>query len=120
MATTRHADDVVDVVVIDLTVADADAHGKSTVECGAGERGVPSAQRAGVIWLSNMSRSAMVAVDDGFWRGRQTLDIYTRAVDHQKREASLKIIELILPLEMEKFEHSSAPSAQLSATSWNS
>ena len=51
---------------------------------------------------------------------RTTLDIYTRAVDHQKREASLKIIELILPREMGKFRHPSAPSAQLSATSWNS
>jgi len=41
---------------------------------------------------------------------RTTLDIYTRAVDQQKREASLKIIELILPLEIEKFQHPSAPS----------
>jgi len=41
---------------------------------------------------------------------RTTLDIYTRAVDQQKREASLKIIELMLPLEIEKFQHPSAPS----------
>jgi hypothetical protein len=33
---------------------------------------------------------------------RTTLDIYTRGVDQQKREASLKIIELMLPLEIEK------------------
>jgi integrase len=44
---------------------------------------------------------------------RTTLDVYTRAVDQQKREASLKIIELMLPLEMEKFQHPSAPSTQL-------
>jgi len=43
------------------------------------------------------------------------LDIYTRAVDQQKREASLKIIELMLPLEIEKFQHPSAPSTQLGA-----
>lgn len=48
---------------------------------------------------------------------RTTLDIYTRAVDQQKREASLKIIELILPLEAKKFQHPSAPLAQLNATS---
>jgi integrase len=44
---------------------------------------------------------------------RTTLDVYTRAVDQQKREASLKIIELMLPLEMEKSQHPSAPSTQL-------
>jgi integrase len=41
---------------------------------------------------------------------RTTLDIYTRAVDQQKREASLKVVELMLPLELEKFQHPSAPS----------
>jgi hypothetical protein len=41
---------------------------------------------------------------------RTTLDIYTRAVDHQKREASLKVVELMLPLDLEKFQHPSAPS----------
>lgn len=41
---------------------------------------------------------------------RTTLDIYTRAVDQQKREASLKVIELMLPLELEKLQHPSAPS----------
>ena len=49
---------------------------------------------------------------------RTTLDIYTRAVDQQKRKASLQIIELILPLEMEKFQHPSAPSAHLEAAGW--
>jgi len=33
---------------------------------------------------------------------RTTLDVYTRAVDHQKREASLKVVELMLPLEVQK------------------
>jgi hypothetical protein len=41
---------------------------------------------------------------------RTTLDIYTRAVDQQKREASLKVVELMLPLELQKFQHPSAPS----------
>jgi integrase len=44
---------------------------------------------------------------------RTTLDVYTRAVDQQKREASLKIIELMLPLEIGKFQHPSAPSTWL-------
>jgi len=34
---------------------------------------------------------------------RTTLDIYTRAVDQQKREASLKVVELMLPLNLKKF-----------------
>jgi hypothetical protein len=33
---------------------------------------------------------------------RTTLDIYTRAVDRQKREASLKVVELVLPLDLKK------------------
>jgi len=41
---------------------------------------------------------------------RTTLDVYTRAVDQQKREASLKVVSLILPLDVEKFQHPSAPS----------
>jgi len=41
---------------------------------------------------------------------RTTLDVYTRAVDQQKREASLKVVELMLPLEMQKLPHPSAPS----------
>jgi integrase len=43
---------------------------------------------------------------------RTTLDIYTRAVDQQKREASLKVVELMLPLEMRKLRHPSAPSKE--------
>jgi hypothetical protein len=41
---------------------------------------------------------------------RTTLDVYTRAVDQQKREASLKVMELMLPLEIKKLQHPSAPS----------
>ena len=40
---------------------------------------------------------------------RTTLDIYTRAVSQQKREASLKVVELMLPLDLEKLQHPSAP-----------
>jgi integrase len=40
---------------------------------------------------------------------RTTLDIYTRAVDQQKREASLRVVELMLPLEVQKLQHPSAP-----------
>jgi integrase len=40
---------------------------------------------------------------------RTTLDVYTRAVDQQKREASLKVMELVLPLEVQKLQHPSAP-----------
>ena len=47
---------------------------------------------------------------------RTTLDIYTRAVDQQKREASLKVVELMLPLEVQKIQHPSAPSEKLAAT----
>jgi integrase len=41
---------------------------------------------------------------------RTTLDIYTRAVSQQKREANLKVVEMMLPMEMLKFQHPSAPS----------
>ena len=41
---------------------------------------------------------------------RTTLDVYTRAVDQQKREASLKVVELMLPVDLKKFQHPSAPS----------
>jgi len=41
---------------------------------------------------------------------RTTLDVYTRAVDQQKREASLKVVELMLPLDLKKSQHPSAPS----------
>src|SRR6266700_590697 len=47
---------------------------------------------------------------------RTTLDIYTRAADQQKREASLKVVELMLPLDLEKFQHPSAPSRDLITT----
>ncbi len=46
---------------------------------------------------------------------RTTLDVYTRAVDQQKREASLKVVELMLPLEVEKLQHPSAPSGSVTA-----
>ncbi len=41
---------------------------------------------------------------------RTTLDIYTHAVDQQKREASLKVMELMLPVDQKKIQHPSAPS----------
>jgi integrase len=47
---------------------------------------------------------------------RTTLDIYTRAVDQQKREASLRVVELMLPLEIQKLQHPSAPSPVDAAT----
>jgi glutaredoxin-related protein len=34
---------------------------------------------------------------------RTTLDVYTRAVDQQKREASLKVMELMLPRKRKNF-----------------
>ena len=43
---------------------------------------------------------------------RTTLDVYTRAVDQQKREASLKVVALMPPLDVEKFPHPSAPSGE--------
>jgi hypothetical protein len=46
---------------------------------------------------------------------RTTLDVYTRAVDKNKREASRKVVELMLPLEIEKFQHPSAPTGELAA-----
>jgi integrase len=41
---------------------------------------------------------------------RTTLDVYTRAVDQQKREASLKVVGWMLPVDVKKFQHPSAPS----------
>jgi integrase len=41
---------------------------------------------------------------------RRTLDVYTRAVDQQQREANLKVVALMLSLDVEKFQHPSAPS----------
>jgi Phage integrase family len=43
---------------------------------------------------------------------RTTLDVYTRAIDQQKREASLEVMELMLPLDLQKFQHPSAPSGE--------
>jgi len=39
---------------------------------------------------------------------RTSLDVFTRVVDQQKREASLKVVELMLPLEVRKLQHPSA------------
>jgi hypothetical protein len=36
---------------------------------------------------------------------RTTLDVYTRAVDQQKRAASLKVVGWMLPVELQKFPH---------------
>ena len=47
---------------------------------------------------------------------RTTLDVYTRAVDEQKREASLKVVKMMLPQDVEKFEHPSAPSGTQKGT----
>ena len=41
---------------------------------------------------------------------RTTLDVYTRAVDQQKREASLKVVGWMLPVDLQKIQHPSAPS----------
>lgn len=38
---------------------------------------------------------------------RTTLDVYTRAVDQQKREANKKVVELMVPLELEKLQTAS-------------
>jgi Phage integrase family len=47
---------------------------------------------------------------------RTTLDVYTCAVDQQKREASLKVVKMMLPLDVENFQHPSAPSDTQKAT----
>jgi integrase len=44
---------------------------------------------------------------------RTTLDIYTRAVDQQKRDASFRVVAMMLPQDMNHFQHPSAPSAGL-------
>src|SRR5271163_1563818 len=41
---------------------------------------------------------------------RTTLVVYTRAVDRQKREASLKVVGWMLAVDLQKFQHPSAPS----------
>jgi integrase len=51
---------------------------------------------------------------------RTTLDVYTRAVDHQKREASLRLVDLILPPELKMTQHPSAPSDASSGNSRSS
>jgi hypothetical protein len=47
---------------------------------------------------------------------RTTLDVYTRAVDQQKREASLKVVGWMLPVDLQKLQHPSAPSDTQSVT----
>jgi len=42
---------------------------------------------------------------------RTTLDIYTRAVSEQKRDANSKVVEMMLPAEVRRFQHPSAPSS---------
>jgi integrase len=46
---------------------------------------------------------------------RTTLDIYTRAVSQQKREANAKVVEMMLPGAPKKLQHPSAPSTQSEA-----
>ena len=46
---------------------------------------------------------------------RTTLDIYTRAVSQQKREANAKVVEMMLPGAPKMLQHPSAPSTQLEA-----
>src|SRR5271170_5496618 len=43
---------------------------------------------------------------------RTTLDVYTRAVDQQKREASLKVVGWMLLMDLQKSQHPSAPSME--------
>jgi hypothetical protein len=47
---------------------------------------------------------------------RTPLDVYTRAVDQQKRAASLKVVGWMLPMDLQKFQHPSAPSDTRKAT----
>ncbi len=46
---------------------------------------------------------------------RTTLDIYTRAVSQQKRDANTKLVEMLVPMGMKKLQHPSAPSELLEA-----
>jgi integrase len=46
---------------------------------------------------------------------RTTLDIYTRAVSQQKRDANTKLVEMLLPGGMKMLQHPSAPSEVLEA-----
>lgn len=43
----------------------------------------------------------------------RTLDFYTRAVSQQKRDASTKVVEMLLPAGMKRLQHPSAPSTIL-------
>lgn len=46
---------------------------------------------------------------------RTTLDIYTRAVSQQKRDANSRLVEMLLPTGMKTLQHPSAPSQLLEA-----
>jgi integrase len=46
---------------------------------------------------------------------RTTLDIYTRVISQQEREASEKVVEMMLPLEIKKIQDPSGPSTELKA-----
>ncbi len=46
---------------------------------------------------------------------RTTLDIYTRAVSQQKRDANSKLVEMLLPMGTKKLQHPSAPSELVEA-----
>ena len=46
---------------------------------------------------------------------RTTLDIYTRAVSQQKRDANSKVVEMMLPMEVKKLQHPLAPSSESAA-----
>jgi integrase len=46
---------------------------------------------------------------------RTTLDIYTRAISQQKRDANAKVVEMMMPLEMNEFQDPSDPSTQFAA-----
>ena len=43
---------------------------------------------------------------------RTTLDIYTRAVSQQKRDANTRLVEMLLPMGTKKLQHLSAPSGE--------
>jgi len=43
---------------------------------------------------------------------RTTLDIYTRAVSQQKREANSKVVEMMLPMEVRKTQHLQHPRSE--------
>jgi hypothetical protein len=44
---------------------------------------------------------------------RTTLDIYTHGVSQQRRETNSKVVEMMLPSEVKKLQHPSAPSGGL-------